>query len=315
MHFSSQALARLFLTLATMLVGAPVGAAEPAQSPGGDPQPLQAEIKTASGIRIVAMRTGMVQIKTQHRELTVPRLLATPAIFMGSKWADWMPIISFAIVHPEGTVLVDTGPAADVNAEDYYGCDKFNAVFYKRNLRITVSSEETLAARLTAAGIKPSEVTKLVVTHFHADHIGNVDLVPQAAFYTGEGNWPKHVGSFTCRIKSGRVPDSPTYANSGIEGFDQSMALTRDGKVHIVPLPGHTPGHVGVAVTDGGRTWLMAGDATFDQGQSERGALAGVTQDFDRAVGSQLLLSRLWKQPNFVVLPAHDASVFERLPR
>lgn len=147
------------------------------------------------------------------------------------------------------------------------------------------------------------------------DHIGSVDLVPQAAFYTGEGNWPKHVGSFTCRIKSGRVPDSPTYANSGIEGFDQSMALTRDGKVHIVPLPGHTPGHVGVAVTDGGRTWIMAGDATFDQGQSERGALAGVTQDFDRAVGSQLLLSRLWKQPNFVVLPAHDASVFERLPR
>jgi glyoxylase-like metal-dependent hydrolase (beta-lactamase superfamily II) len=106
------------------------------------------------------------------------------------------------------------------------------------------------------------------------------------------------------------------------------MALTRDGKVHIVPLPGHTPGHVGVAVTDGGRTWIMAGDATFDQGQSERGALAGVTQDFDRAVGSQLLLSRLWKQPNVVVhaplqnwkpskkqlLPRALASVLSTLP-
>lgn len=298
-----------------MLVGGPARAAEPAQPPGRDQLPLQAEITTASGIRIIAMRTGMVQIKTQHRELTVPRLLATPAIFLGSKWADWMPIISFAIVHPEGTVLVDTGPDADINAEDYYSCDKFNAVFYKRNLRIAVPSEETLAARLAAAGIKPAQVTKLVVTHFHADHIGNVDLVPQASFYTGEGNWPKHVGSFTCRIKSGRVPDSPTYTNSGIEGFEQSMALTRDGKVHIVPLPGHTPGHVGVAVTDGGRTWIMAGDATFDQGQSGRGALAGVTQDFDRAVASQLLLSRLWQRPNVVVLPAHDASVFERLPR
>lgn len=315
MHLNRRTIASLLFPLSMMLAGCTVPAAHPAPSPGSDPLPLQAEITTASGIRIIAMRTGMVQIKTQHREVTVPRLLATPAIFLGSNWADWMPIISFAIVHPEGTVLVDTGPAADVNAEDYYGCDPFNAVFYKRNLRITVARDETLAARLAAAGVEPANVTKLVVTHFHADHIGNVDLVPRAAFYTGEGNWPKHVGSFTCRIKSGRVPDSPTYSKSGIEGFEQSMALTRDGKVHIVPLPGHTPGHVGVAVTDGGRTWIMAGDATFDQGQSTRGALAGVTQDFDRAQASQSLLNRLWTRANVVVLPAHDASVFERLPR
>jgi glyoxylase-like metal-dependent hydrolase (beta-lactamase superfamily II) len=305
----------LLIPLAALLVGGLGRAAESPQGPQKEALALQAEITTASGIRIIAMRTGMIQIKTQHREVTVPRVLATPAIFLGSAWADWMPIISFAIVHPEGTILVDTGPAGNVNADDYYSCDKFNAVFYRRNLRITVPPEETLEARLAAAGIEPRQVTKLVVTHFHADHIGGVDLVPQAAFYTGEGNWPKHVGSFTCRIRSGRVPSPAAFTNPGVEGFEQSMALTNDGRVHIVPLPGHTPGHVGVAVTDGGRTWIMAGDATFDQSQSERGALAGVTQDFDRAVSSQLLLSRLWKRPNVVVLPAHDASVFDRLPR
>jgi len=108
-------------------------AADVPQPPAKTSLPLQAEVKTVSGIRIVAMRNGWVQVKRQHRELTIPRLLAVPGIFLGNQWVNWMPIISYAIVHPEGTILVDTGPPANVNTEDYYSCDKFNEVFYRRN--------------------------------------------------------------------------------------------------------------------------------------------------------------------------------------
>ena len=292
-----------------------IALSEPAPAPDRNSLPTLSEIKSDSGIRIVALRTGWVAVKRQHRELTVPRLLALPTILLSRSWADWMPIMSYAIVHPEGTILVDTGPPPHINQSEYLACDKGNEFFYRRNLRFSVPVGDTLAPRLIEAGIDAKSVSAVVVTHFHADHIGGIDLLPQAKLYTGPGNWPTHVGSFTCRLPVGLQPLLPNYEDVPVLGIGPSMSLTSDGKVRIVALPGHTPGHLGVAVIDGKRTWLVVGDATFDLDQSERGAVSGVSQHFDQAYATQRLLAAAGRQPNVVILPAHDATVFDRLRR
>jgi N-acyl homoserine lactone hydrolase len=286
---------------------------EPLPAPAPHSLPTLASATSASGIRIVALRTGWVGVKQQHRELTVPRLLALPAIMLGQAWADWMPIVVYAIVHPERTILVDTGPSPRINEPDYYACDQRSKFFYRRNLRFAVPAGDTLGPRLAQAGIDAKSVSDLVVTHFHADHVGGIDVLPSAKLYTGPGNWPVHVGAFTCRLPAGVQPTTPRYEDVPVVGIGPSMALTADGKVRIVALPGHTPGHVGVSVTDGGRTWLIVGDATFDQDQSERGAVTGVSQDFDQAVATQRLLAQAARRADVVVLPAHDPTVFSRL--
>ena len=44
--------------------------------------------------------------------------------------------------------------------------------------------------------------------------------------------------------------------------LDTPYDLAGDGRLLLVPLPGHTPGHLGLLVTDGGQpAHLLAGDA------------------------------------------------------
>jgi N-acyl homoserine lactone hydrolase len=290
-------------------------AAEPLPPPPVDSLPTMAQVSTASNIRIHALRTGWVGVKGTHRELDVPQWMALPSIVLGRKWAAWMPIIVFVVEHPEGVFVIDTGPSPRINDADHFACDKGNEFFYKRNMQFFVPPGDTLGPRLAQAGIDAKQVKALVITHFHADHIGGVDLLPQAKVYTGTGNWPQHVGAFTCRLPAGFQPSLVSFDNAQMARADRGQALTSDGKVQIVPLPGHTPGHVGVSVTDGGHTWLIAGDATFDQDQTERGAVTGVSQNIDQAIQTQGVLKQATANPKLTMLPAHDPSVFMRLRR
>ena len=196
---------------------------------------------TSSGIQIYALRTGWVGVKKTHRDLDVPAWLALPTILFQSSWAKWMPIISYVVVHPEGIFLVDTGPSERQNKSDYYECDKFNEFFYKRNLRFSVPKGDTLAPRLQQIGISASQISKVLITHFHAVHVGALDVVQGATIYTGPGNWPSHVGAFTCRLPKDFKPVEIEYAKETRGEFEKSFPLTRDGKVAIVPLEGHTP--------------------------------------------------------------------------
>jgi glyoxylase-like metal-dependent hydrolase (beta-lactamase superfamily II) len=281
--------------------------------PAADSLPTVSQVTTPSGMRIHALRTGWVAVKAIHRELDVPRWWALPSILLGRSWADWMPIVVFVVEHPEGVFLVDTGPSAQINDDGYFACDTGNAFFYERNMRFAVPPGDTLAPRLVEAGIDPGRITTLLITHFHADHVGGVDIVPRARVLTGAGNWPRHTGSFTCRLPTEFSRETVRFDGPPVGSMTASRALTSDGKIRVVSLPGHTPGHVGLAVTDAGHTWLMVGDATFDFEQTRRSAVAGVSQHFDRATATQEQLNALATTNSVTVLPAHDPSVFRRL--
>lgn len=309
--------------------------ADPSGLPTADAVAPVSEATTPSGIRIVAMRCGWVGVKHTHRELDVPAPFAVPSIFLGRQWAPWMPIFAYAVQHPAGaTVLVDTGPSERVNDADYYSADPFNEVFYKRNLRFHLPEGrgDTLVPRLAQAGIAPSAVDTLLITHFHGDHVGCVDAVAHARGLTGPGNWPTHVGAFTARLPRGWTPEAAVYTpapspsmpasppSAAVMALDDlfpaTQRLTPDGAVRVVPLPGHTPGHVGLAVVDGGRVWLVAGDATFDDDQTRRCGVCGVSQDVSIARETQHRLRALLERGGpgeVVLLPSHDPAVPGRL--
>jgi glyoxylase-like metal-dependent hydrolase (beta-lactamase superfamily II) len=166
---------------------------------------------------------------------------------------------------------------------------------------------------LSQIGIDPGSVKKVLITHFHADHTGGIGDLPQAEVLTGPGNWPEHVGSFTCRLPKGFSPKQVEFTDASFEQFEKSKTLTLDGKIRIVPLFGHTPGHTGLVVNDGGVTYLFAGDATFDQDQTDRGAVCGVSQDLHDARKTQKSIKQQELRFNTVLLPAHDPAVLKTL--
>ena len=153
-----------------------------------------------------------------------------------------------------------------------------------------------IAELLAADGIRPEDVGKVVCTHFHYDHVENLDLFPNAQLYMSsqelavadeimrlpDEDIPAFVESQAERVK-------PAYTRLTLNAlrtnrvhleavprmrdrfvFVDEETEIADG-VRVVPTPGHTKGHVSVLIGGGdlegaagwasdGAVWI-AGDA------------------------------------------------------
>src|SRR5262249_44626100 len=103
------------------------------------------------------------------------------------------------------------------------------------------------------------------------------------------------------------------------EDFDRSFDLFGDGTVVLVPLPGHTPGSIGMFVNlRSGKRFFFTGDLTW--------ALEGIQLPAERPWTSRMLVDRdpelvrrsilkvyqLTKRyPDLVIVPAHDRRVHD----
>jgi glyoxylase-like metal-dependent hydrolase (beta-lactamase superfamily II) len=128
--------------------------------------------------------------------------------------------------------------------------------------------------RLAAAGCAPEEVDIVLCTHLHADHVGwNARLVsgrwvptfPNARYLIGRAELA-HWGV----AAQGRLPEAfnhGAYADSVLPILDAGLAdAVDDGHaidhgLVVTPLPGHTPGQIGVELRAADRTAVFCGDA------------------------------------------------------
>ena len=65
-----------------------------------------------------------------------------------------------------------------------------------------------------------------------------------------------------------------TLDGAPVGPFAGSYDLFGDGRLVIVPTPGHTPGHVGMIVRGATRRWLLAGDLVHDPRELARSVSA-----------------------------------------
>lgn len=117
-----------------------------------------------------------------------------------------------------------------------------------------------LDAALAQAGITRSDVTHVIVTHAHGDHIGGLVRDGAAAFPAADILFSaKELGHWTCadrRAFSGKasgifdaVADIVRFYGERVRTFEPGADLFRElPGVQAVDESGHTPGHVGVMV-------------------------------------------------------------------
>jgi glyoxylase-like metal-dependent hydrolase (beta-lactamase superfamily II) len=125
----------------------------------------------------------------------------------------------------------------------------------------------TAARQLEARGVRPADITDIVLTHADPDHTGGLADFPAAAVHVSAEE--------LARVEAGHRRYLPAHFAHGPRWAPLPPAAGRwfglearpvpgfGGDVLLVPLFGHTLGHCGVAVrTDG--TWLLhAGDAYY----------------------------------------------------
>jgi glyoxylase-like metal-dependent hydrolase (beta-lactamase superfamily II) len=95
------------------------------------------------------------------------------------------------------------------------------------------TSKRTLAGQLAELGLKPSDIRYLALSHSHPDHVGNLNLFPQATLVVqkAEYDWVQPFGG--PRFK----PEQPAIKAEG------DRDLFGDGSVVLISTPGHSPGH------------------------------------------------------------------------
>jgi len=133
-----------------------------------------------------------------------------------------------------------------------------------------------LASRMADAGVRPEDVDIVVNTHMHADHVGwntHVNALgwrpwfTKATYVVQQAEWSHWqavlvdtAGPAHLRECVAPLFDLATVALSGCES-----ELTPE--VCLTPLPGHTPGHVGVRIQSGGERAVIIGDASHHLAQ------------------------------------------------
>ncbi len=260
-------------------------------------------------VRLTAIRTGAVAVKSAHREFGGPALLRMPALIVDPRWTPWLPITCWLVEHPEGAIVVDTGETARVAEPHYFGCNAGVAFVYEHLLRFYVPAAQQVGAQLEAMGHPPAAVRTVALTHLHSDHAGGLGDFPNATFLLSKREVTQPPGgALPCRWPDHFAPVGVDYADGPFGAFATSHALTADGMVRLVPTPGHTMGHQSVVIGDGERFAVLAGDASFSRDQVERRAVAGICEDVPTARRTLSVLAEQLEQFSTVYLASHDPS-------
>jgi len=173
----------------------------------------------------------------------------------------------------------------------------------------------SLMTSLKLVGMKATDVTDVLITHPHPDHIGGLvtadghPAFPKAKIHFSTPDW-KDLGA---------QPDQAGLVKaikSQVQTFEPGASIT--ATIASVPLPGHTPGHVGYRITSGNDSLLDVGDVAhssiislaepdWSMGFDQDGPLAKSTRRHalaDLAKSQQLIFAPHFPYPGFGTVEA-----------
>jgi N-acyl homoserine lactone hydrolase len=145
------------------------------------------------------------------------------------------PLLGYVVVHPQGTILFDTGMGTDPEADAHY-----------RPRRIEL--ERALAAK----GIRKDDVTLAANCHLHFDHCGGNPSLGQIPVFVQ-----------AAELQAARDTENYTLPEL-IEGsrFEQVTGEVEVlPGVFLFPTPGHTAGHQSLVVRHPDGTVIVAGQS------------------------------------------------------
>lgn len=171
----------------------------------------------------------------------------------------------------DSLVLVDTGFGLRDVAQPRTRLSGFFLTLLSPALR----EEMTAIRQIERLGFSARDVRHIVLTHLDFDHAGGLDDFPEAAVHMMASERDDALQQKTWLDRQRYRPQQwsdrsrwQVYDSAGGErwfGFNSVRGLAGlPPELLLVPLPGHTFGHAGVAVKpDGGAWMLQAGDAYF----------------------------------------------------
>ena len=223
-----------------------------------------------------------------------------------------IPIHAFLIDSPAGYILFDAGchPQAMTGA-------------WPENLRsnpYVATEEQTLPAQLAKIGVKPEEVSTLVLSHLHLDHAGGVHLFPRAKVYVQQQELE--------RVMSDAAAGTLDIFHVQCDVDNWKKVNTKwepvPKDVREVPLcpgvtvlnlgPGHSFGMLGLYLELTERRFLLVADAIYCKEHFGPPAkLSGAVEDQEGYFAAIEYLRAMAQERQAAILFGHDMEQFRSL--
>jgi glyoxylase-like metal-dependent hydrolase (beta-lactamase superfamily II) len=133
-----------------------------------------------------------------------------------------------------------------------------------------LAEEETAVRQVERLGFRGEDVRHIVVTHLDIDHCGGLPDFPAAEVHVLAAELTAALAEAPSRrYRPAHWAHGPRWVEYGGQaaetwfGFGAHRLRGLPPELLLVPLGGHTAGHAGVAVRDGDRWLLHAGDAYY----------------------------------------------------
>jgi glyoxylase-like metal-dependent hydrolase (beta-lactamase superfamily II) len=267
---------------------------------------------------IHAIETGRVRITKNWRTGFGDgnkRLMNT---LFDSEFTEWLPIYVWVIEHPEGLIVIDTGIPTDANKRIWF--PPFMPLL-QRAAKFQMTPEEEVGPQLRQLGLSPADVRWVVLTHLHQDHDGGLHHFPNAEFVVSSKEWEMAVG-LKGRMNGYLNQRWPDWFKPQLVDFNSRIpfgpfpghhTLTRAEDIHLVPTPGHSPGHLSVILTEDDLSIMFAGDASYTEELLRAQTADGIGPDPQLQQETHRRILAYAGKHRTVYLPSHDPAAKERL--
>ena len=172
---------------------------------------------------------------------------------------------------------------------------------------------------IAKVGLKPADITDIIITHIHWDHLDGADLFPNTRLWIQHDEYSYYTG------------EAWQAGNANAADKDDVLMLVKlntERRVHLIKgdnqeiLPGirvftggrHTYASQYVSVNTASGTAVVASDKLYLYENLERRAPIAQTLDAASNLRAQERMTQLASHPRLIV-PGHDPAVFVKFPK
>lgn len=242
------------------------------------------------------------------------------AAIQGGSWFRKVRFHATAVLlehEVHGRVLFDTGYSQRFFTETA----RWPYLLYRKLTPVTLTEPEGIAGVLKKRGVNPGSIKHVIVSHWHADHIGGLRDFPNATLYTSQAAWRSIQGAagFSALTKAFLPGLIPEDAATRLHWIGEGSDVFGDGSLRVLEFPGHAIGQIGVrfTATDGTPVLLAADACWLSAAYRENRMPHPVTRIIHDWPVYKATLARLHQmhqdEPDLLIVPCHCPETAARI--
>lgn len=178
----------------------------------------------------------------------------------------------------------------------------------------TLRVKRSLVDQLAELKLKPEQIETIGISHWHFDHVGQAGRFPRAKLLMGKGDLELLRATPPVDADSARGLVHWLSGGGQLEEVTADKDVFGDGRVVMLRLPGHTPGHYALLVRLASGPVLLSGDQYHFTEQVKNRGVPPFNHDRADTLASSDRFDRIAANLKAKVIIQHEPADIAKLP-